>query len=221
MAMADYNSNSGSNSFHNHRLLDPDQDRACDWPECDGTGAHRAPRDRDNLRIYFWFCLDHVRDYNKSWNYFDGMETDEYRAMTWSTAKWDRPTWPIGDGTPGTQRPGMNARTQTAHIRGAAKAFRAVPDPTEMTLEDYVEIAAKRRLPPEDRKALEVLGLNATATLQDIKKRYKQLVKRFHPDANGGANDPGNQSVRAQEQLRKIIDAHSYLVKSTHLTNST
>jgi hypothetical protein len=222
LAMEDYN----PNRWQNHRPDEPEPDRDCDWPECDGPGAHRAPRDRDNLRDYFWFCLDHVRDYNKSWNYFDGMETDEYKAMTWSIAKWDRPTWPIGNGAPGQQRPGqpqpgMNASDQASHIRAAAASFRAIPDPTEMSLEDYVETTAWRRLPPEDRHALEVMGLNATATLQDIKKRYKQLVKRFHPDANGSTDDPGNQSPRAQEQLRKVIAAYSHLVKSSHMTNTT
>jgi len=239
--MADYNSNSRSGRGENHRLTEPDPECDCDWPECDGAGVHRAPRDRNNLRDYFWFCLSHVRDYNKSWNYFDGMETNEYQAMARSTAKWDRPTWPIGNGpqgtmgngprgpigngprgpAPGQQRPGLKASDQTGHIRAAAATFRVVPDPIEMTLDDYVETAARRRLPVDDRKALEVLELNATATLQDVKKRYKQLVKRFHPDANGSTNDPDNQSIRAQEELRQVIAAYSHLVKSSHLMNST
>ena len=122
---------------------------------------------------------------------------------------------------PGQQRPGLKASDQTGHIRAAAATFRVVPDPIEMTLDDYVETAARRRLPVDDRKALEVLELNATATLQDVKKRYKQLVKRFHPDANGSTNDPDNQSIRAQEELRQVIAAYSHLVKSSHLMNST
>jgi len=145
------------------------------------------------------------------------METDEYAAMTWSTAKWDRPTWPMGAAKPG----GINATHRASHIREASQAFREVPTPGEVSLRDYVEASYARQLPPEERKALGVLGLNSTATLQDVKKRFKQLVKRFHPDANGGAIDRANQSEKAQEQLRGIIAAYSHLVKSSHLTNST
>jgi hypothetical protein len=211
--MDDYNSNSWSHQWSNK----PAEDRMCDWPDCDGHGEHRAPKDRDNLRNYFWFCLEHVRDYNKSWNYFDGMETDEFAAMTWSAAKWDRPTWPMG--TTGTS--GMNAAHQASHIRAASQAFREVPTPGEVSLREYVEAKNSRQLPPDVRKALNVLGLNSTATLQDVKKRFKQLVKRFHPDANGGATSQATESEKAQEQLRGIIAAYSHLVKSNHLTNST
>jgi len=120
--MADYNSNSRSGRGENHRLTEPDPERDCDWPECDGAGVHRAPRDRNNLRDYFWFCLSHVRDYNKSWNYFDGMETNEYQAMARSTAKWDRPTWPIGNG-PARDHGQRPAR---ARARPTATGFKGV-----------------------------------------------------------------------------------------------
>ena len=203
---------------------EPAADRLCDWPDCDGHGQHRAPKSRDNLRDYYWFCLDHVRDYNKSWNYFDGMEDDEFTAMTWSTAKWDRPTWPLGSGKGGnTAAPngGMNAAWQASHIREAARQFRGNPMPGDVDMDDYFETSSSRRLLPEDRDALKVLGLKSTATLQDVKKRFKQLVKRFHPDANGGAINTAQNDDPAQDQLREVIAAYSHLVKSSNLTNST
>jgi hypothetical protein len=217
--MDDYN----DNRWANRRVDEPLGDRACDWPECEGHGEHRAPKDRDNLRDYLWFCLDHVRDYNKSWNYFKGMDTNEYTAMAWSTAKWDRPTWPIGTGN-GAASAGngtMNAANQANHIREAANVFRSAPSPDVDSLEDYIEVSARRRLGPEERDALKVLDLKSTATLQDVKKRFKQLVKRFHPDANGGSNSQTKESEKAQEQLRLVIAAYAHLVKSTHWTNST
>ena len=220
--MAFDNDKSGSN-YDGARPWQGDTpaDRCCDWPECEGSGEHRAPRSRENLRDYYWFCLDHVRQYNSSWNYFDGMETDEYDAMTWSTAKWDRPTWPIGSGNghaKGT-RNGMNAAQQAAHIREAANAFREAPDLEEVSLADFTEQVGEQRLNPEDRRALDVLGLKSTATLHDVKKRYKQLVKRFHPDAQGTISKP--QSPKSDDKLRSVIDAYTHLVKSSHLTNST
>ena len=88
-------------------------------------------------------------------------------------------------------------------------------------MEDYFETSSSRRLLPEDRDALKVLGLKSTATLQDVKKRFKQLVKRFHPDANGGAINTAQNDDPAQDQLREVIAAYSHLVKSSNLTNST
>ena len=210
--MDDYSANS--------RFNEPEEDRVCDWPDCDGHGEHRAPKTRDNLRDYFWFCLEHVRDYNKSWNYFDGMQDDEYTAMTWSTAKWDRPTWPMGSVKSEEHGP-LNAATQAAHIRGASRQFRSDPTPGNVDMSDYIDAAQSRQLRPDDRKALKVLGLKSTATLQDVKKRFKQLVKRFHPDANGGAINTAQNDDPAQDQLREVIAAYSHLVKSSNLTNST
>ena len=115
----------------------------------------------------------------------------------------------------------MNAANQADHIREAANVFRSAPSPGVDTLVDYIEVSARRRLGPEERDALKVLDLKSTATLQDVKKRFKQLVKRFHPDANGGSNSQTKESEKAQEQLRLVIAAYAHLVKSTHWTNST
>ncbi|MEK9662807.1 MAG: hypothetical protein VW644_13950, partial [Alphaproteobacteria bacterium] len=67
--------------------------RTCDHPECDAAGEHRAPRSRDALRSYFWFCLDHVRKYNKAWNYYADMSDTEVEAERRKDTFWHRPTW--------------------------------------------------------------------------------------------------------------------------------
>ena len=195
------------------------ESRTCDWPDCEHEGEHKAPRNRENLRDYLWFCLDHVREYNKSWNYLDGIDSEELRAMQWSSATWNRPTWPLNDRV--KHNAGRDATTQAEHIRDAADQFRDSQDPGTLSAEDLAEFASRARLTPEDRLALDVLGLKATATLRDVKKRYKQLVKRFHPDANGGAPDSAETRKESEDQLRMIIAAYSHLVKSPHLTNST
>ncbi|MFN3232297.1 MAG: J domain-containing protein [Alphaproteobacteria bacterium] len=189
-------------------------DRACDWPGCPGEGAHRAPKDRDHLNDYYWFCIEHVREYNKSWNYFAGMEDMEYETLVRSAATWDRPTWPLGGRVGGPDGP-ENAWAFFA-ARDAAAGFADDPDVGIHRMEKPPTDPSEARLGREDRNALATLGLNETASLQDIKKRYKQLVKRYHPDANAAAERPDQA---AEERLRAVIQAYSHLVASGLFVN--
>ena len=70
--------------------------RCCDWPGCNGDGEHRAPKSRNELKSYHWFCLDHVRRYNAGWNYYDGMTDAEVEADVRRDTVWHRPSWPLG-----------------------------------------------------------------------------------------------------------------------------
>ena len=201
----------------------PEGERACAWPGCDGTGEHRAPKSRERLRDYHWFCLEHVREYNKRWNYFEGMPDEEFDAMVRSTATWERPTWPLGK--PATQSGDDGSDKPSPWVYWAAQDtmedFRDAPDPGNQHVGQPGENARFARLGPEERHAFTVLGLEQTATLQDVKKRYKQLVKRYHPDANGSGNDPDSASkdAAAADRLRNIIQAYSHLVESGLLAN--
>src|SRR5258708_20034110 len=69
--------------------------RLCDHPGCAGTGDYRAPRSRDRLDMFYWFCLDHVPDYNARWNYYAGMSASEIEAEIRNDAVLPRPTWPL------------------------------------------------------------------------------------------------------------------------------
>ena len=73
--------------------------RHCDHPGCVAAGEFRAPKSRSTLDEFFWFCTDHVRDYNKSWNYCAGMSAAEIEAEIRRDTVWRRPTWPLGGGT--------------------------------------------------------------------------------------------------------------------------
>ena len=68
--------------------------RLLDWPDCQMKAEHRAPRSREQLREYRWFCLEHIRQYNSHWNYFEGMSDDEVEASLRHDTVWNRPTWP-------------------------------------------------------------------------------------------------------------------------------
>lgn len=188
----------------------PDQDRrlraelpACQWPRCDAPAAHRAPKGRLRASEYWQFCLEHAREYNSSYNFFAGMSEDAVAQYQKDALIGHRPTWKMG--SIGGTRNGKRAR-------GKSREFEtATDDPFSLFGEAGVRASGSKRAAPEARKifnaqrrALEVLGLEADAKRADIKARFKLLVKRHHPDANGG--DRGSEA-----RLREIIQAYNYL----------
>jgi len=187
----------------------PDQDRrlraelpGCQWPRCKAPATHRAPKGRLRASEYWQFCLEHVREYNNSYNFFAGMSEDAIAQYQKEALTGHRPTWKMG--SIGGKR-----------SRRAAQQFRAADWPADDPFSLFAELGAKRaghaRAVPEGRKifnaqrrALDVLGLEVDAKRADIKTRFKMLVKRHHPDANGG--DRGSEA-----RLREIIQAYNYL----------
>lgn len=190
--------------------------RPCDVPGCPNEGNYPAPKSRTNLNEHYWFCMDHVRAYNANWNYFAGMSTAEMEAQIRSATTWERPTWNLGSKANGT-KPGMEEKLRE-YVHGA---FRFGEDAgsgvnreeshdgrEKGTGNGYANSHGqyKRRF-DENRaevKALAVLDLSAPVDFPTIKSRYKELVKRHHPDANGG--DPA-----AEERLKVINEAYTTL----------
>jgi hypothetical protein len=165
--------------------------RVCDIPGCCLDGGYRAPKSRSTLREYFWFCLDHVRAYNASWDYYKGMSAAQIEAHMRDDTGWQRPTWPLGRlGGGGVEDELIHAGMDMLH---GAPRRRAPPSPP---------------VPAELRQPLDTLGLHWPVSLDDLKSRYKALAKRHHPDANGG--DRG-----AEERLKTINLA--YAAVRTHL----
>lgn len=173
--------------------------RRCDHGGCKRAGEYRAPKSRQRLKDYYYFCFEHVQAYNKAWNYHAGMSAEEIEAHLHSAVLGERPLWPLG--VRGNQIFGNGRRFQDPF--GASFAF----------LED--EDGAERTHRPETRarpatledQALATLGLTGPADIATIKQHYKRLVKRYHPDANGG----GDQA--AEEQLKRINEAYAILKK--------
>jgi hypothetical protein len=171
--------------------------RACDHPGCEAAGEFRAPRSRDALREYYWFCLDHVRSYNAGWNYYAGMDEREIEAHIRSDTTWWRPTWPFGP----------KQRRYDADVEDWLHKFETFGD-APGSKESKSDGARATRAPRNaERAALDVLDLELPLTLQGLKVRYKELVKRFHPDANGGNKE-------SEEQLKLINQAYTTLKKS-------
>ena len=163
--------------------------RPCDHPGCAGSGQFRAPRSRTTLDDFYWFCLDHVREYNASWNYYAGMSSAEVEAHIRHDTVWQRPTWPLG--------------ARIGQLRGAKwRGF---------GLFDMDEEAPAQQKPKQPRsiqeKALALFDLAPPLTLAGLKMRYKELVKRHHPDVHGGDKE-------AEERLKEINLAYSTLKAS-------
>jgi DnaJ domain len=189
----------------------PDQDRrlraelpGCQWPGCNAPATHRAPKGRLRASEYWQFCLEHVREYNNSYNFFAGMSEDAIAKYQKDSVTGHRPTWKMG--SLGGKRAARRERSGR-RVEGDW----AADDPFSLFGEVGDRRAGRTRLAPEARKilnaqrrALDVLGLEADAKRADIKAKFKLLVKRHHPDANGG--DRGSEA-----QLREIIPAYNYL----------
>jgi DnaJ-domain-containing protein 1 len=168
--------------------------RPCDHQGCEEHGAFRAPRSPGALDDYYWFCKDHVREYNLKWNFFEGVTEQDFLRQVDDDRLWGRATKPFGP------------RAEEAR----AWSRLGVDDPHQVLGENATRnpgrAAGSRRLPPTERRAVEILDVRDTATRTEIRKAYKALVKVLHPDMNGGDRSQEEQLaevVWAWEQLRE------------------
>ncbi len=191
----------------------PDKDRrlraqcpACEWPNCQAPATHRAPKGRLREREYWRFCLEHVREYNHAYNFFAGMSTEDIARYQKEAVIGHRPTWKMG------MNGGRSAARSQSSRRGSE--FTGADDPFGFFRElgggggawrgSEGRAAESRAVRNAERKALDALGLEAKASTQEVKRQFKALVKRHHPDANGGDRS-------SEDRLREIIQAYTYL----------
>jgi len=169
--------------------------RVCEAAGCRLQGEYRAPYARDRLDQYRWFCLEHVRDYNKKWDYFAGLDAGQIEQHIRADTIWRRPVWPLG----GRRSSGPRIHDPLDLSDDAGLSERPPP-----------RMDGSEQLTSAERNAMGVLELSWPLTQADVKSRYKELVKIHHPDANGGARD-------AEEKLKEINAAYSTLRASEHL----
>lgn len=169
----------------------------CRWKGCTAAGIYRAPKGRGHEGEYHLLCLDHVREFNASYNYFAGMSNSDIETYQKDSVTGHRPTWKVGANAwaHGTHQGlgGVDGRGRRFADPHAFFAWRAARDGEQ-----------RRTLKPLERKSLEALDLTTSAQRHEIKARFKELVKRHHPDANGG-------DKRSEDKLREIIQAYNYL----------
>ena len=169
--------------------------RGCDHPGCKEAGQYRAPKSPDHLDEYLWFCRDHVREYNLKWNFFTGQTEEEFQKSIDSDRVWNRETKPFG-------KRGEEDR---------AWSRLGVEDPMEILGPNATQNPGRaqsttRKLPPTERKALEILDARDHWTKMEIRKQYKVLVKDLHPDMNGGNRadeDRLQEVVWAWDQIKE------------------
>lgn len=175
--------------------------RACDWPACNEHGEFRAPGERpsgfDGPGDYRWFCLDHVREFNAAYDAFRGMTPEEIWRAQSPIAGWERET---------------RAFRPTAGI-DAAPRWADFSDPLEAIsgrarMRRPAERQDGRAILPEERRALDTLGLPLDADRRALRSRYSELVRRYHPDRNGG-----DRSM--EQRLQGVVEAYQLLRKSS------
>jgi len=168
--------------------------KPCDSPGCEGEGLYRAPKSSRRLRDYHWFCLEHVREYNKSWNFCAGLSQAEVEAMIRRDTIWERDTRPMSHWFKHEER--LRAAAQ-AYANGGAHA------------NDWTQRQRPREPDTPEAAALRVLGLTPPVDYAAIRARYIELVKQTHPDANGGD--------KASEERLKVINQALEVLKAAYL----
>lgn len=183
--------------------------KGCEWPGCESTGAYRAPSSPERLHEFRWFCLDHVREYNRAWNYFSGWTEEELDAQARADRTWERPTWTLKDGK---RKPGAH----WPHGEGKAWARFGFSDPMDVLGEAATQNPGAqgeprkrfRKLTRDEARAMDTLGLgHELESRAEVRARYRELVKDLHPDMNGG-----NRTDEAR--LGRVIRAWDILKNS-------
>jgi hypothetical protein len=176
-------------------------ERPCDHPGCRVAATARAPKSRDMLEEHYWFCQPHAAEYNRNWNFFAGMNEREVAEAQAARAYGDRPTWQFKASRFSRESASFSTKAGSGQgyadpfgIFGAAKAREQVR-------------TATRRLGKLERSAFAELDLPEDAEGPQIRARYAELVKRCHPDANGGDRS-------AEARLQRVIKAYKTLQKA-------
>jgi hypothetical protein len=198
-----------ASKFFDRLRVKPDQNRllreahpACDRSGCKEPGLYPAPKGRGLEGQYHRFCLDHVREYNKTYNYFSGLPDEAVIKHQKDDMIGHRPTWSLGvNAAARNRKAGRGARPGGfSHSFAADDPFGLFPETGAKT----DEAKPARPLLRAERKCLRQLNLEDGATKGDIKTRFKELVKRLHPDHNKGDRT-------SEDKLREVIQAYNYL----------
>ena len=163
----------------------------CEWGNCKNTGKFRAPAERDNSKNFKWLCEDHIKLFNKSWNYFDGMSQSEIESFLKSDLTWHRPTQKFGSSDNFFNILWNNTLNDKFKIFQENEA-------KSIYTNNYKKLCEK------DKDAFRIMELEFNADRTAIQKKFKSLVKKFHPDKHSG-------NKQYEDKLKKITLAYSHL----------
>ena len=171
-------------------------ERRCEHPGCLQTATAKAPKSRERMNDHYWFCQTHAAEYNRGWDFFAGMNEGQIEHERERSATGDRPTWQF--------KASRQSREAAAFAAGAGRAF-ADPLGLFRASRRRAEAAqAERKLGRLERNALADLDLTEAATGPEIRTRYTELIKRCHPDTNGGDRS-------AEQKLQRVLKAYKQL----------
>ena len=161
----------------------------CEWKNCEQSGDFKAPIEKDNSKNYRWLCEEHIKLFNKSWNYFEGMNQNEIENFIKSDITWHRPTQKFGSSDNFFNILWNNALNDKFNF---------------FKQENNINNLNGTKLYEKDKDALRIMELELNASWPIIQKRFKTLVKKFHPDKNAG-------NKQFEDKLKKITLAYSHL----------
>ncbi len=164
----------------------------CDMPGCADIAEHRAPKDR-SLSAYYHFCLEHTREYNKAWNFFEGMSSADVEEHVYNSMYGDRPTWKYG----------VNGNAEDMLYERAWKMQYGNDEPPPNAKErEKNQIGASQF--SKEHEAMAIMGLAPPLTFEAIKAKYRELALKHHPDRNHGC-------LKSEELLKEINMAYTVL----------
>ena len=161
----------------------------CEWKNCNESGKFKAPLEKDNSRSYKWLCEEHIKSFNKNWNYFAGMSQKEIENFVKSDLTWHRPTQQFGSSDNFFNILWNNALSDKFNF---------------FKQEKIINNLENKQLSEKDKDAFILMGLKFDADWSSIQKKFKTLVKKFHPDRNSG-------NKQFEDKLKKITLAYSHL----------
>jgi len=161
----------------------------CEWENCKESGKYKAPLEKDNSKNFKWLCKEHIVFFNKNWNYFEGMSQNEIENFLKSDITWHRPTQKFGSSDNFFNILWNNALSDKFNFFKEEKISENFSD---------------RKLSEKDKDAFKIMELDFNANWSQIQKKFKTLVKKFHPDRNSG-------SKKFEDKLKKVTLAYSHL----------
>jgi len=180
-------------------------DRICEHPTCTKRGEFRAPGHRpngfDGPGEWRWFCLEHVREFNAGYDWFEGMSAEEILAAQAPVSGWRTETAAF------SPRAAVDGMPRWSDFDDPLDAISARAGGIRSRAERQAAMAMEGRFSKEEAEALETMGLGSNTDRRRLRRRYSELVRRYHPDRNGG-----DRSFEAR--LTKVVDAYQVLRKS-------
>ena len=163
-------------------------EQKCAHINCNKIGNFKAPISRENINEYIYFCIEHIREYNKKWNYYEGLNNEEIESEIRKATTWERPTWPIRDGV----------KKNWDNMNFEFYDFDNLNNKEAEKKNENFSI--------DEIKAFKIFNISPTKNIEIIKKAYKKLVKKYHPDYNMGNKEYENKIKEINQAYNDIKD---------------